>query len=114
MDNKFTGYIIRADYDLNNLTQYGFKKTEPAHINPWWQCPFNLSWNVIGTWDCELLVDQRDRRLLMWHEEGCNLEALNNTIAAMKRDDILLITTSCVSSNVYTKRDFKLNLREER
>ena len=90
MENKFTGYIIREDYDLNNLEQYGFYKTEPARTNPWWQRPFNITWDVIGTWDSELLVDKRDRKLLTWHDDGANLDRLNKTIEDMKQDGVFV------------------------
>lgn len=90
MNKKFTGYTIKEDYDLNNLEEYGFYKTEPANINPWWQCPFNITWNAIGTWDSELFVDKNDRKLLMWHDKYSNLDKLNRTIEEMKQDGVFI------------------------
>lgn len=89
---EFTGYIIREDYDLNNLKEYGFYKTEPVRTNPWWQNPFNITYNGIGTWDSELLVDNRDRKLLMWNDTNSNLDKLNKTIEEMKRDGVFINT----------------------
>ena len=90
MENKFTGYVIREDFDLNNLKEYGFYKTEPVKTNPWWQHPFNITWNVIGTWDTELFVNKNDRKLLMKHKEGCNLDELNGVIEKMKQDSVFI------------------------
>lgn len=90
MEKEFTGYIIREDYDLNNLKQYGFYKTSPVDINPWWQHPFNITWGVIGSWDSELLVNRNDRKLLMRHDDGCNLDKLNSTLEKMKQDGVFV------------------------
>ena len=91
MEKIFTEYIIREDYDLNNLKKYGFTKTTPIDINPWWQCPFNMDWSgVFGTWDSELLVNRNDRKLLMKHEVGANLDKLNKVIEEMKADDVFI------------------------
>ena len=91
MYKDFTGYIIREDYDLNNLTQYGFRKTEPKDINPWWQRPFNMNWSrFFGTWDCELLVSREDRKLLMKYDDGCNMDNLNNILEEMKQDGVFV------------------------
>lgn len=90
MKNKFTGYVIREDFDLNNLKEYGFYKTEPVKTNPWWQHPFNITWSVIGTWDSELLVNKNDRKLLMKHEEGCSLDRLNSVLEKMKQDGVFI------------------------
>jgi hypothetical protein len=90
MTNEFTGYIIREDYDLNNLKEYGFDKTSPKDINPWWQHPFNITWDIIGRWDCELLVNKNDRKLLMKHDDGCNMDRLNDTIEKMKQDGVFV------------------------
>lgn len=92
MEKEFTGYIIREDYDLNNLKEYGFYKTEPVKTNPWWQHPFNITWNVFGVWDSELLVSKEDRKLLMRRTEGCNLDRLNSTLEKMKRDGVFINT----------------------
>lgn len=88
MENKFTGYVIKEDYDLNNLKEYGFYKTSPKDINPWWQCPFNITWGVIGRWDSELLVNKNDRKLLMNCDDGCNMDRLNDTLEKMKQDGV--------------------------
>lgn len=88
MEREFTGYIIREDYDLNNLEEYGFYKTSPKDINPWWQRPFNITWGIIGRWDSELLVNKNDRKLLMNYDDGCNMDKLNNTIEKMKQDGV--------------------------
>lgn len=90
MNKKFTGYTIKEDYDLNNLEEYGFYKTESANTNPWWQRPFNINWNVIGTWDSELFVDKNDRKLLMWHDKDANLDKLNKTLEEMKHDGVFV------------------------
>lgn len=90
MEKDFTGYIIREDYDLNNLKKYGFWKTEPAKINPWWQRPFNMTWSIIGTWDSELFVSRNDRKLLMKHTDGCNLDELNSVLEEMKQDGVFI------------------------
>ena len=92
MEKEFTGYIIREDYDLNNLKQYGFYKTSPVDINPWWQHPFNITWGIIGRWDSELLVNRNDRKLLMNYDEGCNLDRINNTLEKMKQDGVFIDT----------------------
>ena len=90
MNQEFTGYIIKEDYDLNNLVKYGFWKTEPKDINPWWQCPFNITYNGIRTWDCELFVSREDRKLLMKQTEGCDLNKFNKTIEEMKQDGVFI------------------------
>lgn len=90
MNQEFTGYIIKEDYDLNNLVKYGFWKTEPKDINPWWQRPFNITYNSIGTWDCELFVSREDRKLLMKQTEGCDLNKFNKTIEEMKQDGVFI------------------------
>ena len=90
MKREFTGYIIKEDYDLNNLNKYGFWKTEPKNTNPWWQRPFNVRWSLIGTWDSELLVSKNDRKLLMEYKEDCNMDMLNKTIEEMKLDDVFI------------------------
>lgn len=90
MNQEFTGYIIKEDYDLNNLVKYGFWKTEPKDINPWWQRPFNITYNGIGTWDCELFVSREDRKLLMKQTEGCDLNKFNKTIEEMKQDGVFI------------------------
>lgn len=92
MEMKFTGYVIREDYDLNNLKEYGFYKTSPKDTNPWWQHPFNITWNVIGTWDTELLVNKNDRKLLMRHKDGCSLDRLNNVLDEMIVDGVFIHT----------------------
>ncbi len=88
MNTEFTGYIIRKDYNLNNLRRYGFYKTEPKNVNPWWQRPFNITWGMIGTWKSELLVDKNDRKLLMKYTNNCNMSEIKNTIEEMKRDGV--------------------------
>jgi hypothetical protein len=90
MYKDFTGYIVKEDYDLNNLEEYGFWKTEPKDINPWWQRPFNMKWDFIGTWDCELLVNRDDRKLYRKCDDGCNMDKLNDTLEKMKQDDIFI------------------------
>ena len=90
MEKDFTGYIIREDYDLNNLKKYGFWKTEPKNINPWWQRPFNMTWSIIGTWDSELYVSRNDRKLLMKQTDGCNLDELNSVLEEMKQDGVFI------------------------
>lgn len=85
---EFTGYIIKKDYNLKNLTKYGFYKTEPRDVNPWWQHPFNITWGIIGTWDSELFVSREDRKLLMKYKEGCNMDRLNETLEQMKQDGL--------------------------
>ena len=87
---EFTGYTIREDYNLNNLKKYGFFKTEPIKTNPWWQRPFNITWDVIGTWDSELLVSKEDRKLLMKCDKDCNLGKINNTLEEMKQDGVFV------------------------
>lgn len=93
MYKDFTGYIIKEDYDLNNLKEYGFWKTEPKDTNPWWQRPFNMNWdNFFGTWDCELLVNRDDRKLYRKCDDGCNMDKLNATLEEMKQDGIFINT----------------------
>jgi hypothetical protein len=84
---KFTGYTIKRDYDLNNLKKYGFGKTEPKDINPWWQRQFNINWSrFFGTWETELLVSREDRKLLSKCEENANTDNLNRTLQEMIAD----------------------------
>ena len=83
----FTGYVIREDYDLNNLKKYGFYKPEPD-ICPWWQKPFNIVWNLFGTWDTELLVNRNDRKLLKKVKEGSNTDDLQKTLDKMISDGV--------------------------
>lgn len=86
---KFTGYTIKKDYDLNNLKKYGFRKTEPKDINPWWQRPFDNEWRgFFGTWRSELLISKEDRRLLSKCEENANLDRLNETLQEMINDGV--------------------------
>ena len=84
---EFTGYVIRADYDLNNLQKYGFTKSQPD-ICPWWQRPFDITWNIIGTWNTELLVSRDDRKLMKKVKDGCDTSKLEATLAEMIKDGI--------------------------
>jgi hypothetical protein len=86
---EFTGYVIEGKCDLHNLKQYGFYKTEPAETNPWWQRPFDVKFDNIGTWESELLVNRNDRKLLAKHTDACNLDKLNATVEKMRQDGIL-------------------------
>ena len=87
---KFTGYTIREDFDLSNLKEYGFSKTEPAE-NIWWQRIFNIVWKSrIGVWSSELLVNKENRKLYMKYDEGINLNNINYTIERMKQDGVLV------------------------
>ncbi len=88
MKKEFTGYVIREDYDLNNLKKYGFYKTRPVDINPWWQRPFGITWNIFGTWDSELLVSREDRKLLMKVREGSDTEELQKTLNQMINEEV--------------------------
>lgn len=88
MEKEFTGYVIRKDYDLNNLKKYGFCKTRPEDINPWWQRPFDISWGILGTWNSELLVSREDRKLLMKVREDCDTTALQKTLEQMINDGV--------------------------
>ena len=86
---KSTGYTIKKDYDLNNLKKYGFTKTEPKDINPWWQRPFDMDWSgFFGTWRSQLLISKEDRRLLADYEENANLDRLNETLQEMINDGV--------------------------
>jgi hypothetical protein len=86
---KFTGYTIKENYDLNNLKKYGFTKTEPKDINPWWQRPFDTDWSgFFGTWRSELLISKEDRRLLAKYEENANLDRLNEALQEMINDGV--------------------------
>jgi hypothetical protein len=86
---KFTGYTIKRDYDLNNLKKYGFNKTEPKDINPWWQRQFNINWDrFFGTWETELLVSREDRKLLSLCEEKANTDSLNKILQDMQDDGV--------------------------
>ena len=86
---EFTGYKIKKGYRINNLKKYGFTKTEPADINPWWQRPFDITWNILGTWNSELLVSRDDRKLLMKTTEGCDIKNLQETLNQMIEDGVL-------------------------
>ena len=86
---EFTGYKIKKGYRLNNIKKYGFTKTEPEDINPWWQRPFDITWNIFGTWNSELLVSRDDRKLLMKTTEGCDTKNLQETLNRMIEDGVL-------------------------
>lgn len=90
MEKEFTGYVIKDDYDLNNLKKYRFTKTSPADINPWWQRPFDIKWDVFGTWDTELLVNRDDRRLMKRVKDDADTTKLQSTIQEMMRDGVLM------------------------
>lgn len=85
---EFTGYVIKADYDLKNLKKYGFTKTTPVDICPWWQRPFDITWNIIGTWNTELLVSRDDRKLMKKVKDGCDTSKLEATLEEMIKDGI--------------------------
>lgn len=86
---EFTGYIVKKDYDLDNLKNYGFYKTSPKDINPWWQRPFDINWDIFGTWNSELLINRDDRKLLMKITEGCDIKNLHETLNQMINDGVL-------------------------
>ena len=89
MKQEFTGYIIREDYDLNNLARYGFTKTRPVDINPWWQRQININWDGgIGTWDTELLVSKKDRKLMKRVRNGADVSDLRMLIGVMVNDGV--------------------------
>lgn len=89
MDKISTGYMIKPDIDLAVLNDYGFYKTSPKDTNPWWQCPFNMSFDVFIAWTCELLVNRDDRELLMGMDDVANTDKLYATIDEMLKDGIL-------------------------
>lgn len=89
MEKEFTGYIIKDDYDLSGLKKYGFYKTAPVDINPWWQCPFDIDWNRFGTWETELLTSREDRMLIKKVMHGSDTTKLQATIEEMMRDGVL-------------------------
>ena len=89
MDNFSTGYTIKPEIDLTILKDYGFYKTSPKDTNPWWQRPFNMSFDVFITWTCELQVNKNDRELLMKIDDGANTDKLYATIDEMLKDGIL-------------------------
>lgn len=84
-----TGYTIKPEINLTTLKDYGFYKTTPKDINPWWECPFNMSFDVFITWTCELLVNRNSRELLMTIDDGANTDKLYATIDKMLKDGIL-------------------------
>lgn len=88
MEKEFTGYIIRDDYDLNNLARYGFTKTKPVDVNPWWQRPINIFWHGIDTWDTELLVSKEDRKLMQKVRNGADVSDLRMLIGIMLNDGV--------------------------
>ena len=88
MKMEFTGYIIKEDYDLNNLGRYGFTKTAPVEINPWWQRPFDITWGIIGTWNAELLVSKEDRKLMKKVKNGFDASELQMLIGVMVNDGV--------------------------
>lgn len=86
---EFTGYVIKEDYDLNNLKTYGFRTSEEKNI--WWQRTFNVKWDrFFGTWDCELLVNKKDRKLYRLYKYGCNMDEINRIFEEMMQDGILV------------------------
>ena len=87
MNKEFTGYIIKSDYDLNNLKKYGFYKSKPDTC-PWWQRPFDITWGFFGTWNTELFVSRDDRKLMKKVKEGCDTSKLQATLEEMIRDGI--------------------------
>lgn len=89
MNKISTGYTIKPEIDLTILKDYGFYKTSPKDINPWWQCPFNMTFDVFITWTCELLVNRDSRELLMEIDAGANTDKLYATIDEMLKDGIL-------------------------
>lgn len=89
MNKISTGYVIKPKVDLTLLGDYGFYKTSPKDINPWWQRPFNMTWDVFITWDCELLVNRDTRELLIEADDGANTDKLYATINEMLKDGIL-------------------------
>lgn len=89
MDTISTGYVIKPELDLTILDNYGFYKTSPKDRNPWWQCPFNMSFDVFITWTCELLVNRDTRELLMAMDDGSNTDKLYATIDEMLKDGVL-------------------------
>ena len=89
MNKVSTGYVIKPEVDLATLTNYGFYKTSPKDINPWWQRPFNMSLDVFIMWTCELLVNRDDRELLIEIDDGANTDKLYTTIDKMLKDGIL-------------------------
>lgn len=89
-EKEFTGYVVREDYDLNGLRDYGFTKTTPVDTNPWWQRPFNMTLNVFIEWDCELQLRRDDRRLLKKVDPGANTDRLQATLEKMIRDGVLV------------------------
>ena len=94
MYEGFTGYVIKEDYDLNNLKKdYGFR--EPPKYNLWWQRPFNIKWRrFYGIIDCQLMVNKENRKLYRLCDDGCNTDELDSTFEKMKQDGILVLTES--------------------
>ena len=90
MEKELTGYVIKDDYDLNNLKKYRFTKTSPVDINPWWQRPFDIKWDVFGTWDTELLVSRDDRKLMKRVKDGADTTKLQATLDEMIKDGVFV------------------------
>ena len=86
--------LARDEVKNNSLYMWGGQgesvlETTPKDINPWWQCPFNMSLDVFITWTCELLVNRDDRELLMEMDDEANTDRLYATIDEMLKDGIL-------------------------
>ena len=50
---------------------------------------FNKKFNVIITWDCQLLVNRNDRKLYVKYEKGCDMSKLQETVKQMILDNVI-------------------------
>ena len=80
---------IREGYDLRNLENYGFRKTEPVKTNPWWQKTIEVRpYQGILLIECQLCVSNENRNLLLKYENYKYPDKVNSIVEKMKQDGV--------------------------
>ena len=87
-----TFYIakIREEYDLRNLENYGFRKTEHIETDVWWQRiieskPYKQDVFIVT---CQLCVNEKDRILLTKADYCKDPDGINSVVLQMKQDGV--------------------------
>ena len=88
MESKLN-YMVNQDYDLNNLKDYGFYKTQPKE-NPWWQNPLTIDHtNGLGFYVESLSINKNTREIFVDIEDGFKAEKYLELIDRMIENDVL-------------------------
>lgn len=90
MEDKI--YKIRKGFKYSDLGKYGFYKTEPKNVNPWFQCPINTNWNTgLGIWHESIDVNKETNEATVECDYDQWSDLLRNRFNELVDSNIILV-----------------------